>query len=650
LFGLRLMSLTSSGYLQFMVDPDRLSAAFETARCDLLAESATAGRWTGQVSSSAFSTSAATSALAIVKRQATPLSARTEDENQPCRLTGLIMGSLRWLARRQNPDGGWGDVEQGPSSLATTMLVRSAFALTCVPASRPDILERADAFVAKAGGARSLARMFGRDRSFLAPMLTQCALAGLVRWNRVPAIAFEWTRPPNENWPLRPHVALPPSAVVAIGYTHYFHRKPWNPVTQLLRGLTAAKRLKTIAAVDPATGGLLQSTALTSFVVMSLASSRQADHPLVAKGVDYLLNCVRPDGSWPLTVNLATRRTAQAVVALSAGGEDLGEVGPINWLLARQMCEVQAPGEAQIGGWTWSDLAGGTATVEDTSAAMLALAVWPRRETVDKSRLQAAASAADWLLAKQNRDGGWPCDSRVPPSASFISSAGTTAQAIRALAACRKRLASDFDPPLILSDAAAGRIGAAIERGVAFLDQRQNADGRWSDTPTGPSPTADEDPIVATTSVLSAYRELDRKDKGAVRRALGWLLSAKRPDGSWATVVCAGGSPSTATLDNPRDVQACGSVEATALASEALLTSGDTPAHELAAHAGIEWLVAAVEANRHQENSPAGLQVDRINCYDKLRPLITTVAVLGHAASRMLRQPEPRSIVHTVKS
>jgi len=599
------MSLTSSGCLRFMVDPDRLSAAFETARCDLLAESATAGHWTGQVSSSAFSTAAATSALAIVKRQPTTLAGRAADANQPCPLSGLIMGSLRWLARRQNADGGWGDVDQGPSSLATTMLVRSAFALTCVPASRPDILERADAYIAKAGGARCLARTCGRDRSFLAPVLTLCALAGLVRWNRVPAIAFERTRLAEKNWRSWPQVALPPSAAVAIGYARYFHRKPWNPITQLLRALTAAKRLKTIAEVEPADEGLLQSTAETSFVVMSLASSRQADHPLVAKGVEFLLNSVRPDGSWPLTPNLATRRTAQAIVALSASGDDLGEVGSVDWLLARQQSNMPPADKAHEAGWTWSDLAGGTATVEDTSCAMLALAAWPSRETADSNRLRAAASAgAEWLLANQNRDGGWPCDSRFPPSASSITSVGATAQAVRALAACHKGLAVDRDHLSISSDAFAARLGAAIKRGVAYLDQRQNADGSWSGTPAGPSPIADEDPIVATTSVLTAFRELDRSDCEAVRRGLGWLLAAKREHGSWAAV------------------------EATALASETLLTSGDTPAHELAAHAGIEWLVAAVEANRHQENSPAGLQVDRINCYDKLRPLITTVAVL----------------------
>ena len=53
-----------------MVDPDRLSAAYETARYDLLAESAAAGHWIGELSSSPLSTATAISALVIVERNA----------------------------------------------------------------------------------------------------------------------------------------------------------------------------------------------------------------------------------------------------------------------------------------------------------------------------------------------------------------------------------------------------------------------------------------------------------------------------------------------------------------------------------------------------------------------------------------------------
>jgi hypothetical protein len=79
---------------------------------------------------SAPATATAISALAIVERQAPTVGGRFADEAREGRLSELIMASVHWLADRQNADGGWGDTDKCPSNLATTMLVRSAFALT----------------------------------------------------------------------------------------------------------------------------------------------------------------------------------------------------------------------------------------------------------------------------------------------------------------------------------------------------------------------------------------------------------------------------------------------------------------------------------------------------------------------------------------
>ena len=61
-------------------------------------------------------------------RHAPTVAGRIVDEQRECALSELIMGSVRWLARRQNADGGWGDTDKSPSNIATTMLVRAAFA------------------------------------------------------------------------------------------------------------------------------------------------------------------------------------------------------------------------------------------------------------------------------------------------------------------------------------------------------------------------------------------------------------------------------------------------------------------------------------------------------------------------------------------
>src|SRR5687768_8983446 len=53
---------------QTMIDPDRLLAAYETARAELLAARGGAAHWTGELSDSALSTATAISALELVRR------------------------------------------------------------------------------------------------------------------------------------------------------------------------------------------------------------------------------------------------------------------------------------------------------------------------------------------------------------------------------------------------------------------------------------------------------------------------------------------------------------------------------------------------------------------------------------------------------
>ena len=174
-----------------MVDPDRLSAAYATARCDLLAESATAGHWVGQSSSSPFATAVAISAaLTLVERHAPMVAGRFADESRECRLSELIMASVRWLAKRQNADGGWGDTEASTSSVATTLAVRAAFGLTCVPADHAGLPDRADSYLKNQGSLKALAADTTETRR--SPRRSwPTALAGLVPWRKVPALPFE---------------------------------------------------------------------------------------------------------------------------------------------------------------------------------------------------------------------------------------------------------------------------------------------------------------------------------------------------------------------------------------------------------------------------------------------------------------------------
>jgi squalene-hopene/tetraprenyl-beta-curcumene cyclase len=626
-----------------MVDPDRLLAAYETARCDLLSESVTAGHWIGRLSSSPLSTATAISALAIVERHAPCVAGRIVDERRERALSELIMASLRWLAKRQNADGGWGDTDKSPSNIATTMLVRAAFALTCVPADHPGLLERADLYIEKQGGVRGLKRRYGKDKTFAVPILTNCALAGLVSWSQVPALPFELACFPQRVWKLLrlPVVSYAIPALVAVGQARYYHRKPGNPIAAVVRRMCVEKSLTLVEKMQPASGGFLEAAPLTSFVVMSLAASGRADHPVVKRGVEFLLASVRPDGSWPIDTNLATWNTTLAVNALTGAGEDVRELRSLEWLLACQHRETHPYTGAEPGGWAWTDLSGGVPDVDDTSGALLALAAWWRADCERERIGPAAAGGVRWLLDLQNSDGGWPTFCRGWGTMPFDrSGSDLTAHALRALAAWRAALAGDAKRSQGARDELDARIARALQGGLRYLAAKQHPDGYWQPLWFGNQHRAGEDnPVYGTAKVLLALRDLERLSGAPAGRALDWLVSMQHTDGSWG-----GGAEC-----DLRSGSWAASVEETALASEALFDCGQAHAHEQAAVKGLTWLVDAVEANRHQESSPIGFYFARLWYYERLYPLVMTVSALGRAARKLLPPSLPRSVVHSAK-
>src|SRR5262249_6161687 len=132
----------------------------------------------------------------------------------------------------------------------------------------------------------------------------------------------------------------------------------------------------------------------------------------------FLVNSVRPDGSWPIDTNLATWNTTLAINALAGAGEDVAELlGPqcLDWLLSCQHEKRHAFTGADPGGFGWSDLSGPLPDADDTPGAILALNAWLSRKTGRPSEMRHASRASvsayhglRWLLRLQNRNGGWP--------------------------------------------------------------------------------------------------------------------------------------------------------------------------------------------------------------------------------------------------
>ena len=632
----------------------RLAAAYDKARFELLRERGPRGHWVGELATSALSTATAVSALSLVERQDLtvqsqgrfgpqsdrlspiqsavcdiPTAARVDREGADAGgggrrrsdLSGVILRGIHWLAGHQNQDGGWGDTDQSYSNIATTMLAVAAFRLTGVPADHADLLERAERYIDSQGGVCGLRKRYGKDKTFAVPILTNCALAGIVPWSDVSALPFELACVPQKFYRFLqlPVVSYAIPALVAIGQAKYFHRPPLNPLMRLVRSLAVPGSLDVLRRMQPASGGYLEAVPLTSFVVMSLASTGRASHPVVRQGVDFLMSSVRPDGSWPIDTNLATWNTTLALNALSAGGEQIEELVPLDWLLGCQYRDVHPFTGAAPGGWGWSDLSGAVPDADDTPGALLTLASVFSQESLEPERRteisQAARAGCGWLLDLQNSNGGWPTFCRGWGKLPFDrSGADLTAHALRALHEWRH----------LLDDT---QLAAAVRRGFDYLANQQAADGSWAPLWFGNQDAPrEENPVYGTAKVLLAYRDLNRRETLESRRGLMWLANHQNEDGGW------GGGPAVTARLGPG--QSSG-VEESALAIEALLSMLGEPEFDPAISRGVRWLVESVESGRYLECSPIGFYFAKLWYYERLYPLIFTVSALGQANHRI---------------
>ncbi|MCS6853051.1 MAG: squalene--hopene cyclase [Gemmataceae bacterium] len=640
----------------------RVEAAYRTARDALLAERTRDGHWIGELSTSALSTATAVSALAVARR--------------PSSLPGphdrLIAQGVRWLAEHQNPDGGWGDTIRSLSNISTTLLCQAAFHLTETADQYAAVLDRAEAHLAERYGAtpaqraEAVRRRYGADRTFAVPILTTCALAGLVDWDEVPPLPFELASLP-QSWFRHLNLqvvsyALP--ALIAIGQAVYYHRPPHNPLTWLARRLTLGRTLRLLEQIQPASGGFLEAVPLTSFVTLSLASIGHDRHPVVREGVRFLVESVRPDGSWPIDSNLATWVTTLSIQALAAAGE-LPKLdrrsGLKSWLVRQQFTSRHPYTGADPGGWGWTDLPGSVPDADDTPGALLALAqlieLIPDEEPQPSPRAllrahleemvgaeatrqlprlldcswedrQAVQAGLHWLLGLQNADGGWPTFCRGWGRLPFDrSGADLTAHALRALQAWRDQ--ANVDQAYVAFQQSLGRpvpfsgfpfpdVERAMEAAWRYLEEQQRPDGSWVPLWFGNQHAPDdENPTYGTARVLAAYRDLDKMATAPARRGVAWLQRAQNADGGW------GGAPGVAS-----------SIEETALALDVLI---GVPGAEVLVNSGLAWLVEQVEAGRLREPTPIGFYFAKLWYFEKLYPIIFTVAALGRA----LRQGIP---------
>ncbi len=603
---------------------DHLQAAYSVARQALLDERQADSYWEGELSASALSTATAISALVlyqepvIATHRETPRSTRQASEQ----LLTLVHQGIQWLQDHQNQDGGWGDTDQSYSNIATTLLVVAAFHLAGVATAQTGLLARAEAYIETQDRFVGLRKRYGKDKTFVVPILTNLALAGLVPWKDVNPLPFELACLPQSFYRLvrLPVVSYAIPALVAIGQARYLHQPPWNPFSRWLRRAAISPSLRVLEKMQPASGGYLEAVPLTSFVIMSLAGTGRRSHPVTEQGIQFLVSSVRADGSWPIDTNLATWNTTLALQALAAGGEDLAHLDCLDWLLGCQHTQRHPFTGAEPGGWGWSDLSGAVPDSDDTPSALLALNSWRHSPSCDlavRERIEVAARGGlEWLLRLQNRNGGWPTFCRGWGKLPFDrSGADLTAHALRALHAWQDQVGHPGIRP--------GRWQRSVRRGFQFLQQQQRSDGSWIPLWFGNQDHPEEEnPVYGTAKVLLAYRDWQTTDEMAAQRGFQWLRDTQRADGGW------GGGEALMQI-RPDGISS--SVEETTLAVEALLAQTPKSQSQESINKGLTWIIKEVETGRFRENSVVGFYFAKLWYHEKLYPITFTVSALAHA-------------------
>lgn len=619
------------------MDIESLTKTLHKARAALLGERNSHGHWEGELSTSALSTATALVALGSV------------DETLYQR---EVEKAVRWLVQNQNEDGGWGDTTKSFSNISTTLLCWSAVTRFGGAEEKFKTLDSASNWIRDYVGSLSPALItetvkarYGRDRTFSVPILMLCAICGTLGkhgWKWVMPMPFQLAAFPRKWFATMrlPVVSYALPALIAIGHARWKQgtsgikfRNREHPLWSRLSAL--------LQEIQPASGGFLEAAPLTSFVTMALVAAGEKGHPAAKKGVEFLLDTVREDGSWPIDTNLATWATTLAVKSLkvgSCGKEQQGivvdspplspiqqgkadgstllgiallgfdsEGAVLDWLLGQQYREVHPFTNTPPGGWAWTDLTGGVPDADDTPGALIALDLMEGGER-DGAILTAAESGLGWLLNLQNDDGGIPTFCKGWGALPFDrSSPDITAHTLRAWHQWRSRM----------PEALQRRIDAGIQKGLRYLARVQHGNGSWMPLWFGNQHRdADEgNPTYGTAMVTRALVEIGETEFAA--GGVNWLRENQNSDGGWGSL--RDGTPST--------------IEETSLALTALAIHGKlNSSAELdnAIGRGSEWLVSETKGGTRFDSSPVGFYFAKLWYFEKIYPLVWSVEALSH--------------------
>jgi squalene-hopene/tetraprenyl-beta-curcumene cyclase len=481
---------------------------------------------------------------------------------EPARISQLA----NYVRRKQLEDGGWNIYPGGSSELNATCKAYVALKLAGDDPDSPRLRAARDT-IHRLGGLEN-------TNSYVRFYL---ALVGAVDWAIVPAIPPEimllpnwffiniyemssWTRGivipmailsavrPNWRLPERPRVDelfKNPSHKAAafdwrsdklVSWKNFFlaldralklyEKFPWKPFRQ--RALREAKRWM-LDHLERSEGLAAIYPAMMNSILALVALGHGPDDPVtwreirefsrfeIAEGDTLRMQpCVSP--LWD---------TCIAMVSLEEAGvapDHPALVKSAEWILSKQ---ILGPGDWQVknrdaepGGWAFEFRNDHYPDVDDTAFVLMAL---QRVKFPDEKRMEGAIRRGlKWLLSMQNRDGGWGAFDRdndrrficnIPFADHNAMIDPSTADVTARVLECFGRFGWPAEHP-------------AMQRAVKFLLKDQCSDGSWFGR-------WGVNYVYGTSGVLRALETVSLTTQDYCKRAVGWLKSVQKPDGSF---------------------------------------------------------------------------------------------------------------------
>jgi hypothetical protein len=581
----------------------------------LVDEAGPGGFWSGRLSSSALGVAVALTALWFDDRD---------------RHSSRIIRGFDWLSANINADGSFGDTPGSPGNVSTSLLVYASMNLSGDSSGRLTLPREKTARYLKDHGidihspdvAGSILGYYKNDHTFSVPILTMCALCGIPGENafeRIPQLPFELLLFPGRFYrALNLNVvsyAIP--ALAAVGIVIFRHKKS-GLIRRVIRHFSIPVALNKLRRMLPESGGYLEAIPLTAFVALSLIRSGYGQTEIARKGISFLENTQREDGSWPVDIDLSTWVTSLSVRAFRSSLDSFlmpeHKKRISGHLRAIQNRTVHPFNGTSPGGWGWTNYAGSVPDGDDTPGAMLALFMLEPVEDIKNEVL----AGGQWLLKLQNGDGGFPTFSKGWGKLPFDQSCpDLTGHCLLALSAVIENYRDE------LTKALTNRFERSCHKALTYLEKHQKADGSWLPLWFGNQFTEKQtNPLYGTAKVMIYLRdtlmhtwhmgEVRQRIDRLVEKGSAFIISGQNDDGGW------GGAKSIP-----------GTIEETALAVSALASIE----YAENCYRGLEW-IDGIRTQKGLVPAPIGLYFASLWYEERLYPVVFYLEAL----SRVLEQ------------